>query len=1111
MNINFKFLIIFLLTFKVVTAVGVFDFLYKLSSTDQAYMLSAVNGKRSLHETTRPVKWSDTLASAAVTKLTNDFTCKGGISLSNDAYGYTYYFGTEGVGAAVESWYNGESSYNYDNPEINTANRDFIQLVWAQSTEIGCASRLCGTSTAYLCQYYQPGVYRDILSWNVFPPIDSSKTETSVATITLVQTDIATGTVTSINTETHVVTNTDITTETQVTIQFQTETQNLTNTETLTSTEIQTQTERLTNTDTVTHISVITDHHTNNQTVTYTQLHTKLSNATDIKYHTITDTVTVLSTVPTVVTQNLTVMQTETETETVTHNLIATEVVTHYYNTTDVSYESFTVTKDVTFLTTETVTLINSENNVITITEIKNVNFTNPAITINPINVTISETVTVTNNMTKTDTITSLGNYSYPEAITVTVTSIPDNVQNMTITVISTEVPVHNVTSTETITKTKGELITSFVTIVETNNVVSEATTTISITVKETVSLYITPSQLSSAHETVTMAITSTETIRETVTVSNSFPSESTSQTSSMTITSESSTKSSSLSVSAVITNNSKGSDTVSASSNIQLTSFSHSLLSSTLSSGDSKVIMSVDAESKIKASTKAIEHNAIDTHSYSTIISESNNNYSNSIESTRISLGLSHTIISDSNSLASKDYRETSTSSEEMTEMFFGTSISASSSAKQTDHVSINVNGNHETSSSTTLGQNSEEDSLSSSQNQGQNLTDQVSSIQSVSTDGSTGSNFMNLGTSTGNFIDQTSISTGIFKGTGQDISAVGSTTEILTTQSSIDQYTFSESSATQGTSTEVTPTLISHFASSVTSTIQGTSIEGTSTVADQDISTRGSISQDHERLSSSQPNISNLEQNENYPDTGQYENTLDSNGNSLGKDQFHNEATQSSGFKGGKSTMFSSYEQAHTAITSTLTKASNSGITNSTEAAPNMTENTNGNTVSDAYYSGKEKYLSHETGNNRFHKENRVSLSDQLDHISLSSSVSRETLSSVDFTTHATVSDDSTSSMDVSSHSVVISGTSVIPRETGNWNTRSSIEHRISDILEESSSLNTISHSTTLPSTVQIPTSDANRDTSVGLTFSNSATSIHLKTWKDMLPVLFFIFYLL
>lgn len=149
MNINFKLLLVFILTFKVVTAAGVSDFLYQLSSTDQAYMLSAVNGKRSLHETTGPVKWSDTLAGAAVTKLTNAFTCNGGISLSNDAYGYTYYFGTAGVGGAVESWYKGESSYNYDNPEISTANRDFIQLVWAQSTLIGCATRICGTSTAY--------------------------------------------------------------------------------------------------------------------------------------------------------------------------------------------------------------------------------------------------------------------------------------------------------------------------------------------------------------------------------------------------------------------------------------------------------------------------------------------------------------------------------------------------------------------------------------------------------------------------------------------------------------------------------------------------------------------------------------------------------------------------------------------------------------------------------------------------------------------------------------------------------------------------------------------------------------------------------------------------
>lgn len=79
------------------------------------------------------------------------------------------------------------------------------------------------------------------------------------------------------------------------------------------------------------------------------------------------------------------------------------------------------------------------------------------------------------------------------------------------------------------------------------------------------------------------------------------------------------------------------------------------------------------------------------------------------------------------------------------------------------------------------------------------------MSTIQGTSTELSTGPDFMSLGTSTRSLIDQTSIGTGIFKGTGQDISAVGSTTERLTTQSSINQYTSSESSATQGTSTEV------------------------------------------------------------------------------------------------------------------------------------------------------------------------------------------------------------------------------------------------------------------------------------------------------------------
>ncbi len=80
--------------------------------------------------------------------------------------------------AAVDSWYNEVSSYNYDNPEATAGEGHFTQVVWKSSTQLGCGAAR-GTSTsqgssnnAYyvVCHYAPAGNVQGQYAANVLKP-----------------------------------------------------------------------------------------------------------------------------------------------------------------------------------------------------------------------------------------------------------------------------------------------------------------------------------------------------------------------------------------------------------------------------------------------------------------------------------------------------------------------------------------------------------------------------------------------------------------------------------------------------------------------------------------------------------------------------------------------------------------------------------------------------------------------------------------------------------------------------------------------------------------------------------------------------------------------------
>jgi uncharacterized protein YkwD len=75
--------------------------------------------------------------------------------------------------SAVDAWYNEVFGYNYITgaPFPGKKVGHFTQVVWKDSTEIGCASKACpGLGTFYVCDYNPSGNYAGEYTANVFKP-----------------------------------------------------------------------------------------------------------------------------------------------------------------------------------------------------------------------------------------------------------------------------------------------------------------------------------------------------------------------------------------------------------------------------------------------------------------------------------------------------------------------------------------------------------------------------------------------------------------------------------------------------------------------------------------------------------------------------------------------------------------------------------------------------------------------------------------------------------------------------------------------------------------------------------------------------------------------------
>ncbi len=117
-------------------------------------ILNSTNFFRSEHNATAVV-YNDTLSDFASDYLNGDgcdFKHSGG------PYGENLALGCSDVTGCVELWGDERSTYDYDHPDFTEATGHFTQLVWKNTTAVGCGSQLCGDSGWFLvCEYWPRG------------------------------------------------------------------------------------------------------------------------------------------------------------------------------------------------------------------------------------------------------------------------------------------------------------------------------------------------------------------------------------------------------------------------------------------------------------------------------------------------------------------------------------------------------------------------------------------------------------------------------------------------------------------------------------------------------------------------------------------------------------------------------------------------------------------------------------------------------------------------------------------------------------------------------------------------------------------------------------------
>lgn len=128
---------------------------FSKDATFTSAILNSTNFYRGEHNAS-DVTWNDTLADFASDYLADNDDCV--FEHSGGPYGENLAIGYPNATASIEAWGDERDEYDFKHPDFTHETGHFTQLVWKDTTDVGCDRKLCGHSGWYLvCEYWPRG------------------------------------------------------------------------------------------------------------------------------------------------------------------------------------------------------------------------------------------------------------------------------------------------------------------------------------------------------------------------------------------------------------------------------------------------------------------------------------------------------------------------------------------------------------------------------------------------------------------------------------------------------------------------------------------------------------------------------------------------------------------------------------------------------------------------------------------------------------------------------------------------------------------------------------------------------------------------------------------